>query len=69
MFLNTLTTLVKVDVSDIVMINHVLHDYHERMKDTIRHHSMWLYLCTTSRVHNIVVYVGVVCMFSNTLII
>ena len=46
MFLNTLTTLVKVDVSDIVMINHVLHDYHERMKDTIRHHSMWLYLCT-----------------------
>ena len=46
MFLNTLTTLVKVDVSDIVMINHVLSDYHERMKDTIRHHSMWLYLCT-----------------------
>ena len=36
MFLNTLTTLVNVDVSDIVMINHVLSDYHERMKDGIR---------------------------------
>ena len=51
MFLISLTIHVKVkvkvkvkvtvDASDIVMINHVLHDYVEHMKDAIRHHSVW----------------------------
>ena len=47
MFLISLTIHVKVkvkvtvDASDIVMINHVLHDYVEDMKDAIRHHSVW----------------------------
>ena len=46
------------------MINHVLHDNYERMKDTITHYSMWLYQFTTSWVHNIVVYVCIVSLVS-----
>ena len=33
MFLITLTVLVKVDASDIMMINYILHDYGERVSN------------------------------------
>ena len=52
-----LTVLVKVEASDTVMINHVLHDYAERVSNAARHHSMRLCWHTTSWVHNAVMYV------------
>ena len=52
-----LTVVVKVDASDTVMINHVLHDYAERVSNAARHHSMRLCWHTTSWVHNAVMYV------------
>ena len=55
-YIPTLTVLVKVDASDIVMINHVLHDYAERVSNAAWHHSTWLYWCTTSWVHDAVMY-------------
>ena len=51
-----LTVLVKIDASDIVMINHVLHDYAERVSNAARHHSMRLCWYTTSWVHDAVMY-------------
>ena len=60
MFLITLTVLVMVNASDIVMINHVLHDYAERVSNAAWHHSMWLYWCTTSWVHDTVMYEWIV---------
>ena len=52
-----LTVLVKIDASDIVMINHVLHDYAERVSNAARHHSMRLCWYTTSWVHDAVMYI------------
>ena len=52
-----LTVVVKVDASDIVMINHVLHDYAERVSNAARHHSMRLCWYTTSWVHDAVMYI------------
>ena len=52
-----LTVLVKIDASDIVTINHVLHAYAERVSNAARHHSMRLCWYTTSWVHDAVMYI------------
>ena len=56
MYLIILTVLVKVDASDIVMINHVLHDFAERVSNAARHQSMRLCWYTASWVHDAVMY-------------